>query len=114
LEEVAVNVVFMLLALSVVSGLAIGSAFSWFAILICAAILVMLSAAVLQTAGFGAVEGIAVIAACLTVNRAAYLIGLMSRGSLIREQANEKPSQGRDTGIGRKNQPKQRTPSWFA
>jgi hypothetical protein len=108
------NAVFILLALSAVSGLAIGNTFSWFAILMCGATLAMLSAAVLQTAGFGAVAGISIIVACLAVNQAAYLIGLASRGSLIRKRADEEPSKGRGNDIGPNDQQKQRTPSRLA
>jgi hypothetical protein len=66
------SAVFILLALSAVTGFALGS-FSWFAILISSVVLAGLSSAALQVQGFGALSGIAIVAACLTVNQAAYL-----------------------------------------
>jgi hypothetical protein len=67
----AMTAVFVLLALSAATGLALGTSFSWFAILISSIVLAALSAAVLQIAGFGALSGIAIIVACLTVNQLA-------------------------------------------
>jgi hypothetical protein len=74
---------FGLLALSAATGLAVGTSFSWFAILISSIGLAVLSAAVLQIGGFGALSGIAIIVACLTVNQLAYFLGvtLANRGS---------------------------------
>ena len=57
-------------------ALAIGTSFSWFAILISSAALALVSAAVLQIAGFDALSGIAIIATCLTVHQLAYGIGV--------------------------------------
>jgi hypothetical protein len=67
---------FVLLALSAATGLALGTSFSWFAILICSMVLAALSAAVLQIEGFGALSGIAIIVACLTLNQVAYAMGV--------------------------------------
>ena len=74
---------FVLLALSVATGLAVGTSFSWFAILISSIGLAVLSAVVLQIGGFGTLSGIAIIVACLTVNQLAYFLGvtLANRGS---------------------------------
>jgi hypothetical protein len=74
---------FVLLALSATTGLAVGASFSWFAILISSIGLAALSAVVLQTEGFGALSGIAIIVACLAVSQLAYVLGVMlaNRGS---------------------------------
>jgi hypothetical protein len=88
------SAVFILLALSAVTGFALGS-FSWFAILISSVVLAGLSSAALQVQGFGALSGIAIVAACLTVNQAAYLAGaLLARHRLetLRKQADKAPS----------------------
>jgi hypothetical protein len=76
------NAIFVLLALSAIVGLALGFYFSWIAILVSGLVLVIVSATVLQKAGFGALAGIATIVVCLTVNQVAYLIGatMVSRG----------------------------------
>jgi hypothetical protein len=75
-EMSAMNTAFVLLALSAATGLAIGTSFSWFAILISSAALAALSAAALHIAGFDALSGIAIIAACLTVHQLAYVMGV--------------------------------------
>ena len=67
---------FVLLALSAATGLAVGTSFSWFAILISSIGLAVLSAVALQIGGFGALSGIAIIVACLTVNQLAYVLGV--------------------------------------
>jgi hypothetical protein len=67
---------FILLALSASTGFAIGTSFSWFAILVSSVALAGLSAAVLQIAGFDALPGIAIIAGCLTVHQLAYTVGV--------------------------------------
>jgi hypothetical protein len=74
---------FVLLALSAVTGLAVGTSFSWFAILMSSIGLAVLSAVVLQIGGFGALSGIAIIVVCLTVNQLSYFLGvaLANRGS---------------------------------
>jgi hypothetical protein len=69
--------VFILLAVSAATGLALGTSFSWFAILISSMALAALSAAVLHIAGFDALSGIAIIATCLTVNQLAYAMGVV-------------------------------------
>jgi hypothetical protein len=93
----------VLLVVSAATGFALGRAFSWFALVISGAILAMLSAVVLHTAGFGAVAGIASITACLTLNQVAYLLGLRRRGSLVHEPADDEPGSRRDNEIARKN-----------
>jgi hypothetical protein len=61
------TIVIVLLALSAATGLALGASFNWYAIPISSPPLALLSAAVLQMAGFGAPSGIATVVACLTV-----------------------------------------------
>ena len=88
------SAVFILLALSAVTGFALRS-FSWFAILISSVVLAGLSSAALQVQGFGALSGIAIVAACSTVNQAAYLAGaLLARQRLetLHKQADKAPS----------------------
>jgi hypothetical protein len=70
----AMSVAFILVALSAVTGFAVGTSFHWFAILISSMGLAALSAAVLHIAGFDALSGIAIIATCLTVNQLAYAL----------------------------------------
>jgi hypothetical protein len=64
---------FILLALSAATGLAFGMLSSWLAIAASSIGLAILSAAVLQITGFGALSGIVIIVACLTVNQLATL-----------------------------------------
>jgi hypothetical protein len=106
--------VFVLLALSAATGFAIGTSLMWLAIVISGSILAMLSAAVLQIAGFGAVAGIGIIVACLMVNQAAYLMGLMRRDWLTHEQSDEGPRDSRGYEIARKNEQEQTARSRFA
>jgi membrane protein implicated in regulation of membrane protease activity len=68
---------FVLLALSAATGLVLGMLFSWLAIAASSIGLAILSAVVLQITGFGALSGIAIIVACLTVNQLAYAIGVV-------------------------------------
>jgi hypothetical protein len=106
--------VFVLLALSAATGFAIGTSLMWFAIVISGAILAVLSAAVLQIAGFGAVAGIWIIVACLIVNQAAYLMGLMRRDWLTHERFDEGSRDSHGYEIARKNEQEQTAPSQFA
>jgi hypothetical protein len=69
--------VIVLLALSALIGFALGMLFSWFAVAASSIGLAILSAATLQVAGFGALSGIAIIVACLTVHQLAYAMGLV-------------------------------------
>ena len=78
----------ILLVLSAATGLAVGTSFSWFAILISSAALGALSAAVLHLAEFDALSGIAIIFACLTVHQLAYGIGVaLARSSQEAEKS---------------------------
>jgi hypothetical protein len=67
----------ILLALSAVIGFALGTRFSWLAIAASSVGLAIISAAVLRIIGFGALSGIAIIVACLTVTQLAYVTGLV-------------------------------------
>jgi len=91
---------FVLLALSAATGLAVGTSFSWFAILISSIGLAVLSAVVLQIGGFGALSGIAIIVACLTVNQLAYFLGvtLANRGSKGTKNFPERHDKAADAG----------------
>jgi hypothetical protein len=68
------TVVIVLLALSAGTGLALGATLNWYAIPISSLPLALLAAAVLQIAGFGALSGIALVVACLTLSQLAYVI----------------------------------------
>jgi hypothetical protein len=82
--------ILILLALSALSGFVLGIGyFSWPAILAAGAVLAPLSTVVLQNQDFGALSGISVIVACLTINQAAYVVGAIpcerwSEGRLCR------------------------------
>src|SRR5277367_6290176 len=65
----------ILLALGAATGFSIGTSFSWFVILTSSTALAALSAAVLHTAGFDVLLGIAIIASGLTVHQLAYGMG---------------------------------------
>ena len=67
--------------MSAVSGLALGTSFSWHAVAMSGVVLAGLSAAALHVAGFGALSGIATIVACLTLNQLAYFVSLLTHGS---------------------------------
>jgi hypothetical protein len=93
-----------LLALSALMGFALARPFSWLGLGIAGVALALLSAAVLHLQGFGVLSGIAIAAACLTVNQASYLAAWLyaSRRSEdpIQQQANDKPSRGRNKYVG--------------
>jgi hypothetical protein len=55
------------LALSALIGFALGTSFSWLAIAASSTGIAVLSSAILQIQGFGALPGIAIVVACLTV-----------------------------------------------
>jgi hypothetical protein len=69
----------ILVALSALIGFALGTSFSWLAITASSVGLAVLSSAILQMQGFGALPGTAIVVACLTVNRMAYLAGVFYR-----------------------------------
>ena len=82
----------ILLALSAVIGFALGTRFSWLAIAASSVGLAIISAAVLQIIGFGALSGIAIIVACLTVTQLAYVtvLVLANRHSQEAEKSRER------------------------
>jgi hypothetical protein len=86
------TVAIVLLALSAGTGLVLGTSLKWYAIPISSLPLALLSAAVLQIAGFGALSGIAIVVACLTLSQIAYVImgvtpAYMSSGGEPHEKA---------------------------
>jgi hypothetical protein len=86
--------VIILLALSAATGFALGS-FSWLAIAISGAALAVISSAALHIQGIGALPGIVIVVACLTVNQIAYLVGIFAThhsGAPIRKKADARPS----------------------
>jgi hypothetical protein len=90
----------VLLALSALIGFALGKSFSWLAIAASSAGIAVLSSAILQIQGFGALPGIALVVACLTVNQMAYLAGVFGRSSgLFQKQADKEPGQCRNNDI---------------
>jgi hypothetical protein len=105
------TVVLLLLALSALIGFALGTSFSWFAIAAFSAGIALLSSAILQIQDFGALPGIAIVVACLTVSQMAYLAAFLRPGRLFEEQADKEPSQCRNENIGYKEEQQQRSPS---
>jgi hypothetical protein len=93
------NSAIILLALSAVTGFALGHWGSRFAIVISSLALAALSAVVLHSAGFSALSGIAIITTCLTVSQLAYLSGaaLASRGSENAKKSREHPDKTADS-----------------
>jgi hypothetical protein len=71
----------ILLALSAVMGLVLGTLTRWPAIIACDVFLAGLFSMVLQIEGFRTIAGIAIVTVCLTISQVAYLIGLVKRGS---------------------------------
>jgi hypothetical protein len=95
-----VSAVIVLLVLSALTGFALGASFSWPAIVASGIGLAILSAGVLQIRGFGALLGIAIIVACLTVNQLAYVMGVVlanrrSEGANKSRERREKTAEAR-------------------
>ena len=104
--------VIVLLALSALMGFVLGASCSWHAIAASSTGIAVLSSAILQIQGFGAVPGIAVVVACLTANQMAYLAGAFGRSSgLFQKQADEEPSQRRYKDVAGKPHQQQKAPS---
>src|SRR5216683_7269397 len=94
------SAVVILVALSALIGFALGTSLPWLAIAASSFGLAVLSSAVLQIQGFGALPGIAIVVACLTVNQMAYLAGAWRRSNgLIQKQADNEPGQCRNNNI---------------
>jgi hypothetical protein len=79
------TVVIVLLALSAVVGFALGTSFSWPVIVACGIGFATFSAAALRVTGFGALSGIAIIVACLTVNQLAYFARVVLANRRLKE-----------------------------
>jgi hypothetical protein len=82
------SAVMVLVALSAVIGFVLGRSLSWPAIAASSLVLAILCAAFLQSAGFAAPSGIAIIVACLTVNQLAYLVGAALANHHLEEARN--------------------------
>ena len=105
------SVVLLLLALSALIGFGLGTRFRWPAIVASSAVIAVISSVILQIQGFGALPGIAIVVACLTVSQMGYVAAFLRPGRLFQEQAHQGPSQGRKEDVGRKDQEHQRPPS---
>jgi hypothetical protein len=68
-----------LLVLGALVGLLVGAYFSWIALMLAEPLLAVLSAVLLQRAGFGVLPGTAMVVACLAVSQIAYVVGLQVR-----------------------------------
>jgi hypothetical protein len=84
--RIVMNTIFVLLAVSAILGLVLGLRFSWPAIPASGLVLAIISATILQKAGFGFLEGIAITVVCLSVSQVAYLIGVRLRIRRPRDQ----------------------------
>ena len=111
--------ILILLALSALSGFALGIGyFSWPAILVAGAVLAPLSTIILQNQDFGALSGISVVVACLTINQAGYVVGTIrvnggpkdgSIKDLPQPRADDEPHDGRDDDIRSEHKRQQNT-----
>jgi hypothetical protein len=93
-------IVLLLLALSALIGFGLGMWFRWPAIAASSVGIAVLSSAILQTQSFGALPGIAIVVACLTVSQMGYVAAFLRPGRLFQEQAHKEPSKGRNDDIG--------------
>jgi hypothetical protein len=108
------TVVLPLLALSALIGFGLGTWFRWPAIVASSVGIAVLSSAILQMQSFGALPGIAIVVACLTVNQMAYLAGAFGRSrGLFQKQADKEPGQRRNNDIAGKPDQHQKSPSRF-
>ena len=103
--------VILLIAFSALIGFVLGTSFSWLAIAASSIGIAVLSSAILQIQGFGALPGIAIVVACLIVSQMAYLAAFLRPGRLFEEQADKEPSQCRNEAISYEEQQQQRSPS---
>jgi hypothetical protein len=103
----------VLVALSALVGFALGTSFSWLAIAASSIGIAVLSSAILQIQGFGALPGIAIVVACLAVNQMAYLAGAFGRSrGLFQKPADDEPGQRRNKDVAGKPH-QQQAPSSF-
>jgi hypothetical protein len=98
------TVVLLLLTLSALIGFGVGTSFRWPAIAASSVGIAVLSSAALQIQNFGALPGIAIVIACLTLSQMGYLAGSLRPGRLFQEQAPKEPSQDRKGDIGQQQQ----------
>jgi hypothetical protein len=109
------SAVTILLALNALIGFALGTSLPWLAIAASSFGIAVLSSAVLQIQGFGALPGIVIVVACLTVHQLAYLAGAFRRSKgLFQKQADKEPSQRRNNNIAGEPRQQQESPSSFA
>src|SRR6516164_7733238 len=94
--------VFLSLSLSALIGFGVGTSFRWPAIAASSVGIAVLSSAILQIQGFGALPGIAIVVACLTVSQMGYLAAATLRQDLLfKQQAQYQQRQGRNDDIGK-------------
>jgi hypothetical protein len=105
------TVVILLLALSALIGFGLGTSFRSPAMAASSAAIAVLLSAILQSQGFGALPGIAIVVVCLIVHQMAYVAAFLRPGRLLQERAHKEPSQGRNKDIGHKKQQQPRSPS---
>ena len=115
--------IFILLAVSGLSGFVIGkSSSSWPALIVAGAVLATLGAVVLQEQGFTALPGIFTIVGCLVVNQVAYVLAIrlnddQSGGAAEdspEQRANGVPGGDRNDDVCHKDSKNQPTPTQFA
>jgi hypothetical protein len=97
-------VVLLLLVLSALIGFGVGTSFRWPAIVASSVAIAVLSSAILQIQGVGALPGIAIVVACLTVSQMGYVAAFLRPGRLFQQQAHKEPSQARNEDIGQQHQ----------
>jgi hypothetical protein len=88
-----------LFTVNALMGFALAGTFSWLGIGLAGIAFALLSAAVLHLQGFGALSGIAITAACLTVNQISYLAGRLCASPQLRDQIHKQDDN--ETGHGR-------------
>src|SRR5215471_19300237 len=97
-------VVLLLLVLSALIGFGVGTSFRWPAIAASSVGIAVLSSAILQIQGFGALPGIAIVVACLTISQMGYLATACLRQDLLfQQQARKEPTQDRNEDIRHKD-----------
>jgi hypothetical protein len=110
----------ILVALAAVAGFLLGQRrLRWFLMLAVAALLALLSAWVLQSAGVEAAIGIPVIVVSLTLYQGAYVLGLFAdngdggrpSGTLPQQDVDKSPSDERDDDVGHKREWQHKDPS---
>jgi hypothetical protein len=105
------NAVIVLLTLSALIGFALGKSFSWRALAVASIGVAVMSSVTLQIQGFGALSGIAIVFACLTLSQVAYIAA--GWVSLFDKKTDKKPRDRRDDDVGH-NHEQQKAPPEFA